>query len=57
MSRGNFVKVLFHAVIRNEQAIMGHSPGDVGEGYIHPPLHELYDVLIAAESEMLKRAA
>lgn len=41
----------------DQQAIMGHSPGDVGEGYIHPPLRELYDILVAAEREMLERAA
>lgn len=41
----------------NQQAIMGHSPGDVGDGYIHPPLGELRQVLIDAEREMLKHAA
>ena len=39
------------------QAIMGHSPGDVTEGYVHPPLSELRAVLVAAEREMLRWAA
>lgn len=37
----------------NQQAIMGHSPGDVGDGYIHPPMGELYAMLLLAEREML----
>lgn len=41
----------------DQQAIMGHSPGDVGDGYIHPPMRVLYDILVAAEREMLERAA
>lgn len=40
-----------------QQAIMGHSPGNVTEAYIHPPMRELYEVLLAAEREMLKWAA
>lgn len=40
----------------NQQAIMGHSPGDVTEGYIHPALNELYDAILAAEREMLRAA-
>lgn len=32
-----------------QRAIMGHSAGDVTEGYIHPELSELYTVLVAAE--------
>ena len=39
-----------------QKAIMGHSPGDVTEGYAHPPLSELRAVLIAAEREMLRWA-
>lgn len=39
------------------QAIMGHGPGDVGEGYIHPELAELRTALIDAEQEMLRWAA
>jgi hypothetical protein len=41
----------------SSKAIMGHSPGDVTEGYVHPPLSELRAVLIAAEREMLRWAA
>jgi integrase len=40
-----------------QKAIMGHSPGDVTEGYVHPPLSELRAVLAAAEREMLRWAA
>lgn len=40
-----------------QKAIMGHSPGDVTEGYVHPPLTELRTVLVAAEREMLRWAA
>jgi integrase len=40
-----------------QKAIMGHSPGDVTEGYIHPDLDELYKVLIAAEEAQLRWAA
>ena len=40
-----------------QKAIMGHSPGDVTEGYVHPPLTELRAVLVAAEREMLRWAA
>ena len=39
------------------QAIMGHGPGDVGEGYIHPEISELRTALIDAEQEMLRWAA
>lgn len=40
-----------------QKAIMGHSPGDVTEGYIHPPIEELYAVLVAAEAAQLRWAA
>lgn len=40
-----------------QKAIMGHSPGDVTEGYIHPPLDELYQTLLEAEREQLRWAA
>jgi integrase len=40
-----------------QKAIMGHSPGDVTEGYIHPALPELRQVLLDAEREMLRWAA
>jgi integrase len=40
-----------------QKAIMGHSPGDVTEGYIHPPIEELYAVLVAAEEAQLRWAA
>ena len=40
-----------------QKAIMGHSPGSVTENYIHPPLEELYKVLIAAEETQLRWAA
>jgi hypothetical protein len=36
---------------------MWHSPDDVTEGYVHPPLTELRAVLIAAEREMPRWAA
>lgn len=37
-----------------QRAIMGHSPGDVSERYIHPPMEELRRVLLDAEREMLR---
>jgi integrase len=40
-----------------QKAIMGHSPGDVTEGYIHPAIEELYTVLTAAEQVQLRWAA
>jgi len=40
-----------------QRAIMGHSPGDVTDAYVHPPMRELYEVLLLAEREMLKWAA
>ncbi len=40
-----------------QQAIMGHSPGDVTGGYVHPPIEELYKVLLAAEEAQLRWAA
>lgn len=40
-----------------QKAIMGHSPGDVTEGYIHPDVDELYKVLVAAEDVQLRWAA
>jgi len=40
-----------------QKAIMGHSPGDVTEGYVHPPLTELRAVLVAAAREMLRWTA
>lgn len=40
-----------------QKAIMGHSAGDVTEGYIHPALDELRRVLLAAEQEQLRWAA
>lgn len=40
-----------------QKAIMGHSPGDVTENYIHPPIEELYAVLVAAEAAQLRWAA
>jgi integrase len=40
-----------------QKAIMGHSPGDVTEGYIHPPIEELYSVLLLAEDAQLRWAA
>lgn len=40
-----------------KKAIMGHAPGDVTEGYIHPPIEELYKVLIEAEAAQLRWAA
>ena len=39
------------------KAIMGHGPGDVGEGYIHPDLTELRAALLESEQEMLRWAA
>ena len=39
------------------KAIMGHSPGDTTGGYIHPPIEELYKVLLAAEEMQLRWAA
>lgn len=40
-----------------QKAIMGHSPGDVTDGYIHPPMAERYGALLAAEREQLSWAA
>lgn len=40
-----------------QKAIMGHAPGDVGEAYVHPPMEELYKVLLAAEDVQLRWAA
>jgi integrase len=40
-----------------QKAIMGHSPGSVTEGYIHPALSELYAVLLLAEDAQMRWAA
>jgi integrase len=40
-----------------QRAIMGHSAGDVTEGYIHPDIAELYGVLVAAENRQMEWAA
>lgn len=40
-----------------QQAIMGHSPGSVTDGYIHPAIRDLLGALLLAEREMLKWAA
>lgn len=40
-----------------QKAIMGHTPGDVTEGYVHPPIEELYKVLVLAEDTQLRWAA
>jgi integrase len=40
-----------------QRAIMGHSPGDVSEGYIHPEIAELYSVLVEAEARQMGWAA
>jgi integrase len=40
-----------------KKAIMGHAPGDVTEAYIHPPMEELYKVLLEAEQVQLRWAA
>lgn len=40
-----------------QKAIMGHSAGDVTEGYIHPALDELRRVLLDAEQEQMRWAA
>lgn len=52
-TRLNTVKAM--AAVR--KAIVGHSPGDVNENYIHPPLNELADALLDSEREMLRWAA
>jgi integrase len=40
-----------------QRAIMGHSPGDITDGYIHPGIAELRAVLLDAERELLRWAA